>query len=86
MPVVAVSVKRLNELLGGQYKMDALIKALEQLGCDVEDTAELGIYRCPACQAPNDKLSHEDPPKRCDFCGFESAAQTLRKKPTGSDI
>lgn len=72
MPVVAISAKRLNELLGKQYKMKILVDALEQLGCDVEDTAELALYRCPACQTPNDKLEHEDPPKRCDFCGYES--------------
>jgi len=72
MPVVAVSVKRLNVLLAKQYAMDDLVHALEQLGNDVEDTAELGLFRCPACATPNDKLSHEDPPKRCDFCGHES--------------
>jgi len=72
MPVVAVSVKRLNELLNKQYKMNILVDALEQLGCDVEDTAELGLFQCPACQTPNDRLEHEEPPKRCDFCGFES--------------
>ncbi len=72
MPVVTVSVKRLNELLNKQYKLNVLVDALEQLGCDVEDTAELGLYQCPACQTPNDRLEHEEPPKRCDFCGFES--------------
>jgi len=54
-------------LLGKQYEMDVLVAALEQLGCDVEDTAELALYQCPACQTPNDKLAHEEPPKRCDF-------------------
>ncbi len=24
------------------------------------------------CETPNDKLEHEDAPKRCDFCGHES--------------
>ncbi len=72
MPVVAVSVKRLNELLNKKYKMNILVDALEQLGCDVEDTAELGLFQCPACQTPNDRLEHEEPPKRCDICGFES--------------
>ena len=73
MPVVAVSVNRLNSLLGKRYDMNVLVDALEQLGCDVEDTAVLALYKCPACQTPNDKLSHEDPPKRCDFCGYEGA-------------
>jgi len=72
MPIVAVGVKRLNKLLGHQFSNADLVDALEQLGCDVEDTAELGLYLCPACQTPNDKLIHEEPPKRCDFCGFET--------------
>ncbi len=72
MPVVAVSTKRLNKLLGKEYEMNMLVDALEQLGCDVEDTAEQALYQCPACQTPNDKLIHEDPPKRCDFCGHEN--------------
>ena len=61
MPVVAISVKRLNELLQKPYDMDELVQALEQLGCDVEDTAEQSLYHCPACQTPNEKLSREDP-------------------------
>ena len=72
MPVVAIGVDRLNALLSKHYEMDKLVTALEQLGCDVEDTADLALYKCPACQTPNDKLIHEDPPKRCDFCGHES--------------
>ncbi len=72
MPVVAVSAKRLNQLLGREYPMKELVHALDQLGCDVEDTAEMKLYRCPACQSPNEKLSREEPASRCDFCGFES--------------
>ncbi len=72
MPVVAVSAKRLNQLLGREYPMDKLVHALDQLGCDVEDTAEMNLFRCPACQSPNEKLSREEPAARCDFCGFES--------------
>ena len=71
MPVVAIGVKRLNDLLGKEYDMNTLVEALEQLGCDVEDVAVLHLYLCPACQTPNDKLEQEDPPKRCDFCGNE---------------
>ncbi|MCK5739628.1 hypothetical protein KAH55_10615, partial [bacterium] len=72
MPIVAVSVKRLNSLLGKEFTRDDLVDSLEQLGCDVEDTAELGIYTCPACNTPNDKLVSDQPPKRCDFCGHVS--------------
>lgn len=71
MPIIAIGVTRLNNLLGKEFSNENLVDALEQLGCDVEDTAELGLYSCPACQTPNDKLLSDDPPKRCEFCGFE---------------
>jgi len=71
VPIVAISVKELNRLLGKEFSRDELVDALEQLGCDVEDTAELGLFLCPTCKTPNDKLLTEDPPRRCDFCGFE---------------
>ena len=72
MPIVAISVAQLNNLLAKEYKMDTLVSTLKQLGCDVEDTANLSLYKCPVCETPNDKLEHEDAPKRCDFCGHES--------------
>ena len=72
MPVVAISVQRLNELLRKPFEMEVLVQALEQLGCDVEDTAEQALYNCPTCSTPNEKLSHEEAPRRCDYCGYES--------------
>ncbi len=72
MPIVAISVARLNQLLGQEFEMDTLVHGMQQLGCDVEDTATLALYECPACHTPNDKLEKEEPPKRCDFCGYES--------------
>lgn len=72
MPIVSFPTKRFKQLLGGDYSQDELILALEQLGCDVEDTAELLIYDCPRCLTQNEKLPHEDPPKRCEFCGYEA--------------
>ncbi|MBN1481994.1 phenylalanine--tRNA ligase subunit beta [candidate division KSB1 bacterium] len=72
MPIVAISAARLNQLLGQDFDMDILVHGLQQLGCDVEDTATLALFKCPACDTPNDKLAHEEPPKRCEFCGHES--------------
>ena len=71
MPIVAISVERLNQLLGQEFEMDTLVHGMQQLGCDVEDTDTLALYRCPACDSPNDKLERDEPPKRCEFCGFE---------------
>lgn len=72
MPIVAISAARLNQLLGQDFQMDTLVHGMQQLGCDVEDTATLALYKCPACDTPNDKLEREEPPKRCDFCGHEN--------------
>ncbi len=71
MPIVAIAVDRLNQLIGRNFPMDYLVKELEQLGCDVEDTAELTLFECPVCKTPNEKLEREDAPRRCDFCGHE---------------
>ncbi len=71
MPVVTISVQELNNLLKEEHPMDVLIHSLEQLGCDVEDTVDIVSYRCPVCEALNDKLVHEEAPRRCTFCGLE---------------
>jgi phenylalanyl-tRNA synthetase beta chain len=72
MPIVAINVDTLNELLGQGYEMDRLVEALEQLGCDVEDTSLVALYQCSACQSLNEKLDREEPAKKCTFCGYES--------------
>ncbi|MCK4765860.1 MAG: phenylalanine--tRNA ligase subunit beta [Candidatus Aminicenantes bacterium] len=71
MPVVTISVKLLNQLLKKEYPMKDLTESMEQLGCDVEDTEEITLYRCPACDALNDRSAREEAPKTCAFCGTE---------------
>jgi phenylalanyl-tRNA synthetase beta chain len=69
---VAIGVQRLNELLGGGARtMDELAEALGNLGCDVEDTAELIQYGCPVCKHLSERLPHEAAPRRCDQCEAE---------------
>jgi hypothetical protein len=51
--------------------MAALVEALENLGCDVEDTAELIQYQCPVCDMLTERLDHEAAPRRCDHCEQE---------------
>jgi phenylalanyl-tRNA synthetase beta chain len=75
MPIVAIGVERLNELLGGAARsMDELAEALGNLGCDVEDTAELMQYQCPVCLYLSERLPHEAAPRRCDQCEHEQPA------------
>ena len=72
MPIVAVGADRLNQLLGGTARsMEALVEALENLGCDVEDTAEEVHFQCPVCHFITARLTHEAPPRRCDNCDVE---------------
>jgi phenylalanyl-tRNA synthetase beta chain len=71
MPIVNYSVKQLNTRLAHEYSMEVIMESLRQLGCDVEDAVDITLYRCPACDALNDKLSHDEAAKRCAFCGFE---------------
>jgi len=71
MPIVSYSVKELNKLLKEEYPMDVIIESVKELGCDVEDAVDITLYRCPACDALNDKLAHEEPANRCVFCGHE---------------
>ena len=78
MPIVAVGVERLNRLLGGPERgMEALVEALENLGCDVEDTAEMIQYQCPVCEMLTERLVHEAAPRRCDHCEHEQPRPLL---------
>ncbi|MCP4154577.1 MAG: hypothetical protein GY757_43035, partial [bacterium] len=97
MPVVTISVKQLNSLLKKQpqdapskdrqedYTMDTLVDALEQLGCDVEDTVEIVMYHCPACDTLNEKLDKEEAATRCSFCGHDQE-EAFDKFATDSSI
>ena len=71
MPIVSYSVKQLNKLIAKEFPLDVIIESVRQLGCDVEDAVDITLYRCPVCDALNDKLAHEEPAKRCTFCGYE---------------
>jgi phenylalanyl-tRNA synthetase beta chain len=72
MPIVNYSVKQLNRLLGEDRPLTEIVESVRQLGCDVEEAADISLYRCPACEALNDKLADEEPANRCTFCGHES--------------
>lgn len=73
MPVVSISVQLLNTLLGQTFPQERLVGALEQLGCDVEDSVDLTLYRCPRCETLNDRPAGEEAVTRCLYCGWEQA-------------
>lgn len=71
MPIITVGVKRLSSFLGRSFPMNRLAEALEELGCDVEDTVEVVHYGCPACGMVTEQLPHAAPPRRCEYCAIE---------------
>lgn len=71
MPVASISVKELNRLLKKEHSMDILVESLKQLGCDVEDTVEIALYKCPMCDTLNDQLDREEAARKCTICGHE---------------
>ena len=73
MPVIGISVKQLNSLLGKTLSPEQLSDTLEKLGCDLEGMAEVVLYRCEQCGSLIDKLEHEEAIKRCGNCGHEAA-------------
>lgn len=73
MPVIGVSVKQLNQLLGKNIPPEELSTLLENLGCDLDEVGEMILYQCPQCGVVNDKWKDEEAPKRCTTCGHESA-------------
>jgi len=66
--------------------MSEIMEAIKQLGCDVEDSVDINLYRCPSCDALNDKLASEDPVKKCGFCGHEEEEKEFEKFASDSVI
>jgi phenylalanyl-tRNA synthetase beta chain len=78
MPVIGLSVKRLNRLLGRDLAVETLSEHLGDIGCDVEESCDVDLYTCPACGNGMERLEEEAPPRECDFCGF-AAEQALER-------
>lgn len=72
MPVIGISVKQLNTLLGRTLSPETLVETLERLGCDLEGIAQNVFYSCPKCGVLAEKLENEEPASRCATCGYES--------------
>jgi len=72
MPIVNVDIAWLNRLLGREFPTDVLNEALEQMGCDVEDVAEISTYRCPRCHTVVEGSLGVQEVKTCALCGHKS--------------
>ncbi|MEX0610636.1 MAG: phenylalanine--tRNA ligase subunit beta, partial [Pirellulales bacterium] len=72
MPIVNIDLAWLNRLLGKEFPTDTIRESLEQIGCDVEDVADIEYSRCPQCGSLVENPLGQDEVKACGFCGFES--------------
>jgi len=70
MPVIGISVKKLNEMIGEKLDSDTMVNTLQQLGCDVEGYVNVVRYRCPKCDFVFEIGEHEDIPPLCESCGI----------------
>ncbi|MCL2824911.1 MAG: hypothetical protein FWD57_13060, partial [Polyangiaceae bacterium] len=68
MPIVNIDARWLNELLEKSYSPDVLTEALDQIGCDVEDTVDIPCYKCPKCDAVVEGSLGSDVVKLCSAC------------------
>ena len=70
MPVIGVSVKKLNQLIGRELDSDTMLGTLGQIGCDVEGYATVVRYRCKKCDLVFEIAEHEEVPAECEGCGI----------------
>ncbi|MFC1670311.1 phenylalanine--tRNA ligase subunit beta [Spirochaetota bacterium] len=68
MPVVGIPVKQLKGLIGRDLSNDELTRCCMELGCDVEELAELNRIKCKSCGNIIEFSKTEEIPKSCDIC------------------
>ncbi|MFO7639149.1 MAG: phenylalanine--tRNA ligase subunit beta [bacterium] len=68
MPLVNISTRTLNRLVGRDLPREELVAALEQFGNDVEGHATVTRYRCGRCGYVTEVLEHEDFNNACAAC------------------
>ena len=68
MPVVGISIYRLQRLIGVEISREQLVSALEHLGCDIEGFGELRRFRCERCGYVMEKTPTEADPGYCENC------------------
>ncbi len=71
MPVVGIPTARLRNLLGRDLEGTEIADAIDRLGCDLEEVADVIRYECPACRGASDRLPREDAPTECSICGVK---------------
>ncbi|MCI0491778.1 MAG: phenylalanine--tRNA ligase subunit beta [Planctomycetes bacterium] len=72
MPIVNIDLAWLNRLLGKQFPTETVRESLEQIGCDVEDLADIQYSRCPRCGALVENPIGQEEVRACGICGHES--------------
>ena len=76
MPLVSIPLAQLRRLVGDDLGRDELVRALEELGSDVEGRAVMTYYRCDRCGQVTEVLEHEDFNNVCAACGSDDIKAT----------
>lgn len=74
MPIVNIDLGWLNRLLGKEFPAEVISESLEQIGCDVEEIAEVMRSRCPNCRMLVEHPAGQQDVRTCGLCGFEGEA------------
>ena len=72
MPIVNIDLEWLNRLLGKEFPPEVISESLEQIGCDVEELAEVSRSRCPVCEDLVEHPVGQQEVKACTVCGHQS--------------
>lgn len=72
MPIVNVDLEWLNRLLGQEFPPEVISESLEQIGCDVEELAEVSRSRCPVCEDLVEHPVGQQEVKACTVCGHQA--------------
>ena len=76
MPVVSIATATLKRLIGKSLSKDELVAALEQLGNNVEGTANITAFRCDKCGQVTEVLEQESFNGACESCGGRALVET----------
>lgn len=71
MPVVGIPIDELKELIGENLTQKELIRALTEIGCDVEGFNVYRRFECKKCMSLTEVTETEEIPAFCSVCGFD---------------
>jgi len=68
MPVIAIPVHRLRDLIGRAIPNQELVTLCQRIGCDVEELTVVKRVKCIPCGYITEHSRNEKRPERCEIC------------------